>query len=29
MPTGFYPEQTPLPKLTPVRPPPGRSNRPV
>jgi hypothetical protein len=29
MPIGFYPEQTPLPKLTPVRPPPGRSNRPV
>jgi hypothetical protein len=29
MPTGFYPEQIPLPKPTPVRPPPGRSNRPV
>jgi hypothetical protein len=26
---GFYPEQFPLPKPTPVRPPPGRSNRPV
>jgi hypothetical protein len=29
MPTGFYLEQSPLPKLTPVRPPPSRSNRPV
>jgi hypothetical protein len=29
MSTGFYPEQTPLPKPTPVRPPLGRSNRPV
>jgi hypothetical protein len=29
MPMGFYPEQSPLPKPTPVRPPPGRSNRPV
>jgi hypothetical protein len=29
MPMGFYPEQFPLPKPTPVRPPPGRSNRPV
>jgi hypothetical protein len=29
MPTGFYPEQLPLPKTTPVRPPPGRSNCPV
>jgi hypothetical protein len=27
--TGFYPEKSPLPKPTPVRPPPGRSNRPV
>jgi hypothetical protein len=26
---GFYPEQSPLPKPTPVRPPPGRSNRPI
>jgi hypothetical protein len=26
---GFYPEQSPLPKPTPVRTPPGRSNRPV
>jgi hypothetical protein len=29
MPTGFYPGQTPLPKPTPVKPPPGRFNRPV
>jgi hypothetical protein len=29
MSTGFYPGQTPLPKSTPVKPPPGRSNRPV
>jgi hypothetical protein len=29
MPIGFYPEQSPLPNPTPVRPPPGRSNRPV
>jgi hypothetical protein len=29
MPMGFYPEQLPLPKPTPVRPPPGRSNLPV
>jgi hypothetical protein len=29
MPMGFYPEQLPLPKPTPVGPPPGRSNRPV
>jgi hypothetical protein len=29
MSTGFYPEQFPLPKTTPVRLPPGRSNRPV
>jgi hypothetical protein len=29
MPMGFYPEQSPLPKPTPVRPPPGRSNRPI
>jgi hypothetical protein len=29
MPMGFYPEQSPLPKPTLVRPPPGRSNRPV
>jgi hypothetical protein len=29
MSTGFYPEQFPLPKPTPVRPPPCRSNRPV
>jgi hypothetical protein len=29
MPMGFYPEQFPLPKPTLVRPPPGRSNRPV
>jgi hypothetical protein len=30
MPTGFYLEQSPLPKPTPVRsPPPCRSNRPV
>jgi hypothetical protein len=26
---GSYPEQSPLPKRTPGRPPPGRSNRPV
>jgi hypothetical protein len=25
--TGFYPEQSAFPKTTPVRPPPGRSNR--
>jgi hypothetical protein len=29
MPTGFYPGHTPLPKPTPVKPPPGRFNRPV
>jgi hypothetical protein len=29
MPTGFYQGQTPLPKPTPVKPPPGRFNRPV
>jgi hypothetical protein len=29
MPTGFYPEQFPLPKPTPLDRPPGRSNRPV
>jgi hypothetical protein len=29
MPMGFYPEQLSLPKSIPVRPPPGRSNRPV
>jgi hypothetical protein len=29
MPTGFYPGQTPLPKPTPVKPPPGRFNHPV
>jgi hypothetical protein len=29
MPMGFYPEQLPLPKPTPVRPPPGWSNPPV
>jgi hypothetical protein len=29
MPTGFYSGQTPLPKLTLVKPPPGRFNCPV
>jgi hypothetical protein len=29
MPMGFDPKQTPLPKPTPVRLPPDRSNRPV